>query len=73
MKKDIHPDYKKTTIKCVCGNEIEMPAILSIRVIKKSLTPKVELKDLKNVTKKNSCMVQFLPERTSVRAKVYCC
>lgn len=23
MKKDIHPEYKKTTIKCVCGNEIE--------------------------------------------------
>lgn len=23
MKKDIHPDYKKTTIKCVCGNVIE--------------------------------------------------
>ena len=23
MKSDIHPDYKKTTIKCVCGNEIE--------------------------------------------------
>ena len=23
MKKDIHPNYKKTTIKCVCGNEIE--------------------------------------------------
>ena len=22
MKKDIHPDYNKTTIKCVCGNEI---------------------------------------------------
>ncbi|CDE97899.1 50S ribosomal protein L31 [Clostridium sp. CAG:813] len=23
MKNGIHPDYKKTTIKCVCGNEIE--------------------------------------------------
>ena len=23
MKKVINPDYKKTTIKCVCGNEIE--------------------------------------------------
>ncbi|MDZ7860407.1 MAG: 50S ribosomal protein L31 [Candidatus Krumholzibacteriota bacterium] len=23
MKKDIHPDYKKTTITCVCGNVIE--------------------------------------------------
>ena len=23
MKKDIHPQYKKTVIKCVCGNEIE--------------------------------------------------
>ena len=22
MKEGIHPDYKKTTIKCVCGNEI---------------------------------------------------
>ena len=22
MKKDIPPDYKKTVIKCVCGNEI---------------------------------------------------
>ena len=27
MKKDIHPDYKKTTIKCVCGNEIETGSI----------------------------------------------
>ncbi|HMA76327.1 MAG TPA: 50S ribosomal protein L31 [Candidatus Krumholzibacteriaceae bacterium] len=23
MKKGIHPDYKKTTITCVCGNVIE--------------------------------------------------
>ena len=23
MKKGIHPKYEKTTIKCVCGNEIE--------------------------------------------------
>ncbi|MBW1989409.1 MAG: 50S ribosomal protein L31 [Deltaproteobacteria bacterium] len=23
MKKGIHPDYKKTTIHCACGNEIE--------------------------------------------------
>ena len=23
MKKDIHPEYKKVKIKCVCGNEIE--------------------------------------------------
>ncbi len=23
MKKDLHPEYKKTTIKCACGNEIE--------------------------------------------------
>lgn len=23
MQDGIHPDYKKTTIKCVCGNEIE--------------------------------------------------
>lgn len=23
MKKDIHPDYKETTITCVCGNVIE--------------------------------------------------
>ena len=22
MKQGIHPDYKKTVIKCVCGNEI---------------------------------------------------
>lgn len=27
MKKDIHPDYKKTTIKCVCGNEIETGSV----------------------------------------------
>ncbi len=27
MKKEIHPDYKKTTIKCVCGNEIETGSI----------------------------------------------
>ena len=23
MKQDIHPDYKKTTITCACGNVIE--------------------------------------------------
>ncbi len=23
MKKDIHPDYKKSTVTCVCGNTIE--------------------------------------------------
>jgi large subunit ribosomal protein L31 len=23
MKKDIHPEYKKTTITCLCGNVIE--------------------------------------------------
>lgn len=28
MKKDIHPDYKKTTIKCVCGNEIETGSVM---------------------------------------------
>lgn len=27
MKKDIHPEYKKTVIKCVCGNEIETGSI----------------------------------------------
>ena len=27
MKKDVHPDYKKTVIKCVCGNEIETGSI----------------------------------------------
>ena len=27
MKKDIHPDYKETVIKCVCGNEIETGSI----------------------------------------------
>ena len=26
-KKDIHPDYKKTVIKCVCGNEIETASV----------------------------------------------
>lgn len=27
MKSGIHPDYKKTTIKCVCGNEIETGSV----------------------------------------------
>ena len=27
MKNGIHPDYKKTVIKCVCGNEIETGSI----------------------------------------------
>ncbi len=27
MKKDIHPEYKKMKIKCVCGNEIETGSI----------------------------------------------
>ncbi len=28
MKSGIHPDYKKTTIKCVCGNEIETGSVV---------------------------------------------
>lgn len=28
MKKEIHPDYKKTVIKCVCGNEIEAGSVM---------------------------------------------
>ena len=28
MKKGIHPDYKKTVIKCVCGNEIETASVV---------------------------------------------
>jgi large subunit ribosomal protein L31 len=24
MKKDIHPQYKETTIKCACGNEMQI-------------------------------------------------
>lgn len=27
MKKGIHPDYKKTIVKCVCGNEIETGSV----------------------------------------------
>ncbi len=27
MKKDIHPEYKKCKIKCVCGNEIETGSV----------------------------------------------
>jgi large subunit ribosomal protein L31 len=27
MKEGIHPEYKKTTIKCVCGNEIETGSV----------------------------------------------
>ena len=27
MKKDIHPDYKKMKIKCVCGNGIETGSV----------------------------------------------
>lgn len=27
MKQGIHPDYKKMTIKCVCGNEIETGSV----------------------------------------------
>ena len=28
MKNGIHPDYKKTVIKCVCGNEIETGSVV---------------------------------------------
>ena len=28
MKKDIHPEYKKMKIKCVCGNEIETGSVM---------------------------------------------
>lgn len=27
MKKDIHPEYKKLKIKCVCGNEIDTGSV----------------------------------------------
>ena len=27
MKENTHPEYKKTTIKCVCGNEIETGSV----------------------------------------------
>ena len=27
MKDGLHPDYKKTVIKCVCGNEIETGSV----------------------------------------------
>lgn len=27
MKEGIHPDYKKVTVKCVCGNEIETGSV----------------------------------------------
>jgi len=27
MKAEIHPDYKKIKIKCVCGNEIETGSV----------------------------------------------
>ena len=33
MKKDIHPEYKKTGIRCACGNELEVGSTKSdIRV-----------------------------------------
>lgn len=24
MKENIHPEYKRTTVKCACGNEVEI-------------------------------------------------
>ena len=39
MKKDIHPEYKKTVIKCVCGNEIETGSTEdNITVVKQRLS-----------------------------------
>jgi large subunit ribosomal protein L31 len=33
MKKDIHPEYQQTTIRCACGNELEVGSTKSdIRV-----------------------------------------
>ncbi len=28
MKSEIHPEYKKVKIKCVCGNEIETGSVV---------------------------------------------
>ncbi len=28
MKKDIHPDYKPTVIRCACGNTIETGSVM---------------------------------------------
>ena len=33
MKNGIHPDYKKMTVKCVCGNEIETGSILDNKTV----------------------------------------
>lgn len=35
MKKDLHPEYKETTIKCACGNEI------STRSTKENITVEI--------------------------------
>ena len=38
MKDAIHPDYKKTKIKCVCGNEIDRDLNASINLEKKAVS-----------------------------------
>ena len=42
MKKGIHPDYKKTTIKCVCGNEIETGSVQNLQCLPPVLYRKSE-------------------------------
>ena len=47
MKDGLHPDYKKTVIKCVCGNEIEAGSVVdNITVKVKSLDGVFEVASL---------------------------
>ena len=54
MKKDIQPNYEKTTIRCVCGNEIEVGSIIHFLLVKSKLClAKEELLNLwKNMERK---------------------
>ena len=58
MKKDIHPEYKKTVIKCVCGNEIETGSVVdNLTVEICNNCQKVVSKNSENVINKNSNFV----------------
>lgn len=79
MKDGIHPDYKKTVIKCVCGNEIETGSVVDDITVEicsnchpfytgqqKFLTLKDVLKDSKNVTAISNSLLRFYNKKDPV-------
>ena len=51
MKAGIHPNYKKATVKCACGNEFETGSVKELSVLKLVLNAIHSIQDVKNSLK----------------------